>query len=385
MLPSFFQAIGTDRYLSKAELVAVTGDHPDIATAWPLYQSAFEGFCETGLDPQFHRLRHPTRAVGSLTLDPGDAVLVVGTGPSTTQALPTLARMKDRMWLFTSPRGAELLAGHGLVPDLVLFEHRTALDAHHSTRHVLDGHSSTLGAVPLVAADWRTPSALLNGVPPNRLFVPDPLPTWGMWPATAAALAANAGATRIGLLGVDLGTTDRPDQAFAPLASLLGVIAKVSRVKTVDCGPVGARKPGWSVGTLESLASDEPIGVLEVVRRSAPSIDERYALAQHARRRLSRIVSRSRHILAMSLKARAGDRTVRGLEAGATDLLSWSHDPEVRLDLQESLGLSFLPRMWRTGIDLRLGSELWRPLVLATHELVGQADRLDAIVRKAAA
>ena len=41
---------------------------------------------------------------------------------------------------------------------------------------------------------------------------------------------------------------------------------------------------------------------------------------------------------------------------------------------------------WRLGIDLSLGSALWRPVLLATHEIVGQASALAAGVaaRKAA-
>lgn len=384
-LPPFLQAIGSDRHLTRTELVGGAGDHAHLTRAWSLYQQSFGGFCETGLDPQFHRLAHPAQSAGSLALDASDPVLVVGTGPSTLQALPALARVKDRLWLFTSPRGAELLASHGLAPDLILIEHRTALDAQHSARHLLDAGRGPLEVAPLVAADWRTPAALLGGVMPARVFVPDPLPTWGLWPATAAAMAVNAGAARIGLLGVDLGTTDLPDPAFAPLRLLLGLIVDLSGAAAVDCGPTGARKPGWSVGSLESLASDHPVGALGVERRAAPTPEERRACARHGLRRISKLVTRARHILAMALRIRAGAADVRGLEAGARDLLEWGLDRQTRIDLQEVLGLGFLPRFWRTGIDLSLGPLLWRPLVLATHEMVGQADRLSAIVRKAAA
>jgi hypothetical protein len=56
--------------------------------------------------------------------------------------------------------------------------------------------------------------------------------------------------------------------------------------------------------------------------------------------------------------------------------MAWSGDVRRRQFAQECLGLSFLPRLWRSGIDASLGHAVWRPLMLATHELVRQADAL---------
>ena len=384
MLPRFFQAIGTDRYLTIEELGAATGEHPQVQEAWSLYRGSFDGFCETGLDPQCHRLVHPARTTGALESVDGEPVLLFGTGPSGIAALPSLARMRDRIRLFTSPRGAELLAAHGLVPDLVLVEHRTAIDAHHAARHVRDAGVDPLRTAPLVAADWRTPRALLTGVAPERLFVPEPLPTWGLWPATAVALAANAGAARIGLIGIDLGTTQRPDRTFAPLTGLLELLSHLVTADTIDCGAAGARKRGWSVGNLDALAADGPIAPLSIRRTRAASIGDRVNAARDTRHRLSPIVDRARCHLSLALRARSGHR-VNGLEDAASELLSWAAAVEARVDLQEGLGLSFLPRLWRTGIDLALGPALWRPIVLATHELVGQAERLERASTRVAA
>jgi hypothetical protein len=292
--------------------------------------------------------------------------------------------MRNRLRLFTSPRGAEVLAAHGLNPDLVLVEHRTAIDAHHAARHVRDAGADPLRLAPLVAAEWRTPRTLLTGVMPERLFVPEALPTWGLWPATAVALAADAGAARIGLLGIDLGSTQRPDPACAPLRRLLSLFTRLEIADTVDCGAAGARKRGWKVEPLDGLAADRALAPLEVHRRPAASIDERIAAARDARARVSPIVDRARDLLAIGVRARGGAR-VNGFEDAANELLSWSADLEARIDLQEGLGLSFLPRLWRTGVDLTLGQALWRPIVLATHELVGQAERLDLVTRRVAA
>ena len=384
MLPAFFHAIGTDRYLTSDELRAAVGEHPLTWDAWSLYRTSFDGFCETRLDPQCHRLEHPARTVGKLQSMRGEPVIVFGTGPSAFASVTTLKRMRDRVRLFTSPRGAEVLAAHGLVPDLILVEHLTAIDAHHSARHLRDAAVNPLRLAPLVAAEWRTPRALLASVAPERLFVPDPLPTWGPWPATAVALAGEAGASRIGLLGIDLGTAQQPHQAFVPLTRLLGLLARLMAADTIDCGANGSRKRGWKVDSLDTMASDNALSPLSIDRILAPSIDDRIGAAQETRARLSAIVDQARHMLALGLRARAGD-SVTGLEDAARDMLAWAADVDARIDLQEGLGLSFLPRMWRTGIDLALGHALWRPVVLATHELIGQADRLDALAKRMAA
>jgi hypothetical protein len=384
MLPPFFRAIGTDRYLSSDELHAAVGEHPHTSEAWSLYRTGFDGFCETRLDPQWHRLAHPARTAGRLESMRGEPVIVCGTGPSSFSALKTVARLRDRVRLFTSPRGAEVLAAHGVVPDLVLVENRTAIDAHHSARHLRDAGVDPLRLAPLVAAEWRTPRALMAGVSSDRLFVPDPLPTWGPWPATAVALAADAGAARIGLLGIDLGTTGQPDPAFAPLARLLGLLARLMSSDAIDCGAAGARKRGWKVERLEAMATVGALSPLRVHRTPVSSIDDRISQARQTGMRIAPIVDRARELLALGLRARAGEK-VTGLEDAARELLSWSTDIGARIDLQEGLGLSFLPRLWRADIDRTLGPALWRPIVLATHELVGQAERLNAATKRIAA
>lgn len=385
MLPRFFQAIGTDRYLNEREVMEATGHHPELGRAWHLYRAMFDGFCETQLDPMFHRFTHPARVTGSPVLSADDAVVVVGNGPSAIRQMAALTRVRHRVRVFTSARGAELLAGHGLVPDLVLIEHRTALDAHHSARHVHDGGTDVLSAVPLVAAEWRTPASLLAGVTPDRLFVPDLWPTWGLWPATAVALAAEAGAGRIALLGIDLGTAERPDPAFEPLAILLSLLARLVPGRTFDCGIGGAAKDGWAPEAIGELASTATFGALEITRRVAPPMDERVVLAADALGRLAPVVARAREILALALSARAGAPDLVALREAAAEMFSWQRDRRARVDLQETLGLSFLPRLWRFGIDLSLGPALWRPLVLAAHELVNQSDQLAAEVGRVAA
>ncbi len=384
MVPSFVHAIGSDRYLTASELGPVVGRSDAVGRAWTLYQRRFGGYCETGVDSQWWGVTNPVRDTGTLAMDAGQTVIVLGTGPSADRALPALRAVRDRVLVFTSPRGAEWMRGHGLTPDLVLVEHRTALDAHHAARHLVDLGSNPIADAPLVAVEWRTPPALLAGVEVDRLFVPDALPTWGLWPATAVAMAAQAGAARIGLVGIDLGTADQPDAGFAPMRELLELLGGVCGAEVFDAGVGGAVKAGWQAGALESFAPGQARSPLVVTRHRAPSREQRHAGLVTARRRMRPQVEHARRILGLAMAARAG-RPVRGLQDAARDLLVWGQDPEIRVDLQEAMGLAFLPRLWRIGIDLGLGPALWRPLMLAAHELVGQAERLESRIRREAA
>jgi hypothetical protein len=101
--------------------------------------------------------------------------------------------------------------------------------------------------------------------------------------------------------------------------------------------------------------------------------------------RLSPMIQRTRRILTLATAARAGVPDVVGLREAAAEMLSWREDRIVRVDIQEGLGVSFLPRLWRLGIDASLGVWLWRPLMLAAHEVVGQANRLAAVAGRSVA
>jgi len=399
MLPEFFREIGSDRHLMLAETPSYVGaglNRPAADEAWILYQRDFDGFCETGLDPQFHRLSHPTSMVGGIHLRPEEPVLVVGTGPSLEARVATVARMRNHLRIFTSTRGAEALARYNIRPDLVLVEHRTALDAHHSARHVRDIASSGadlhgprsdyIRGASLVATDWRTPSSLVAGVAPDRLFVPDALPTWGAWPATLAAMAIAAGSGHVGLLGIDLGDAERPDPTFAPLASLLSLLAGTPGVSTIDCGAGGAIKDGWSPDTVEELAASRPMRPLARELRRAPSIDKRRADAIAMLLFLGEAIDTARDALRLARRARGGVADLPALREVAGQMLSWGGDAQVRVGIQETLGASFLPRLWRTGMRPEaLGPAVWRPVMLAAHEVVTQADRLSVAVRDIAA
>ena len=375
---SVLEAIGTDRYLSPGECRVIAA-HEHGADAWAVYQSHFGGYCEAALDPLFNRLRLPVTTIGRLAEDAAP-VAIVGTGPSLSAALPDLMRLRARLHVVTSPRGAVALKQAGIVPDLVLVEHRTALDAHHTARFWRDGVEHPLADVPLVAAEWRTPARLIEGISAT-VFVPDRAPSWGLWPATLAAMAVESGAARVGLVGVDLGTAAQPDPAFEPLIRLLGLMPTISaHTHLLDCGAGGALKPGWTVATLDDLAGAATCcGPLSIHGRPAPAPDARRAAARAALEALAEPCGRARDILRLAAQRAAAAGAA--LERAAADLMAWRYDPALRVRLQSDLGLSFLPRLWRRGLasSIEQGTAahaLWRPLLLATHELVSQADRL---------
>jgi hypothetical protein len=381
VLPRFFPLVGSDRYLTRTELERAAGPHPLTESAWDVYQQHFGAFTGTTLDPLFHRLTHPGRRCGSVQLAPGTAVIIVGTGPSLRPNIAALKRLHGRARVFTSPRGAEALLPHGIVPDLVVVEHQTALDAHHSARHLGDCTDEVLPACPLIAADWRTPAALLRGVANDALFVPSPVPTWGLWTATAAAMAIEGGASRVALLGVDLGTAAQPDPAHQPLTALLALMARLAPIVLLDCGS-GATKRGWLKASLDEAAGAGVSGICTVALHPASSMQERFAEARRALESHSNVVERARGLLALASEARSGNACLGPhLQTAADEMMAWGDDAAVRVFAQECLGLSFLPRLWRTGVDRSLDQALWRPLMLATHELVRQADALRASTR----
>jgi len=368
--------IGDDHALSAAEIDPVDTDAaPTVTDFWALYEEHWRGFTGARLDPMFHALTHPARQAGALHVPGGAPCVVVGTGPSLGAALPELQRLRPAIHLITSPRGAEVLAAAELVPDLVVVEHQTALDAQFSVGERAHRPQRALARVPFVAADVRTPAALLEDVPAARLFVPDPWPSWGLWPATAVALALAGGAGRVGLIGIDLGRRESPDPAHAPLRALLGLIAARARVPCLDLGDGGAAKVHWTRSTVAAVAALAPVPPLHLAARPWISRADRRLLAFERHRRLGPIATLAAATLAAAGAMRDGDRSVaagRRLRVHLADLLACGRDRATRIDVQDGLGVSFLPRYWRTPPDLDRATALWRPAALVSHELVAQ-------------
>jgi hypothetical protein len=93
---------------------------------------------------------------------------------------------------------------------------------------------------------------------------------------------------------------------------------------------------------------------------------------------VSPLVERARAMCALAIDARAGSATASNgaLQRAVEEMMSWRHDARVRLLVQQTLGAAFLSRLWRLEVEPTLGHSAWRPLLLATHELVAQADAL---------
>jgi hypothetical protein len=363
--------IGADRYSVRAEVVWASDGDAWAHHAWDVYEQHFDGFTGARLDPEFERLRNPVAQNGTIRADHRAPVIVVGTGPSLGTHATMLRTVRNRVLLFTSPRGAAALRAFDITPDVVVVEHASAIDAELSVEF------SAHAAIPersWVATETRTPAALLDGADPRRLFVPDEWPGWGCWPATAVALALQAGAGRVGLLGVDLGTSAAPDRRFAPTTALLGLLADTEAARCVDLGG-GAPKPGWIADTLEKFA-DGATPAFRIDMRplvAGASIAE----ASHWRLQSDELLTRARQALAMAEAARDSGRPETAIMA-ANAMLSWRSNREFAAGVERILGASFLPRLWREPLNVLRLERPWRPVILGVYELLAQADRLDA-------
>lgn len=381
-----FERIGRDVALTSSQLPESVHASPALPRLWALYEKHWRRFCGAHLDPQFHALTHPARLAGSVFSRDPAPIVIVGTGPSLRASLPALSRIREAVHLFTSPRGADALAEAGIVPDLVVIEHQTPLDAHFSARDVSHRRSDALNRVPLVAADARTPASLLAGIALDRLFVPEPLPTWGLWPATSVALAIAAGARSVVLLGVDLGSAGSPDPSQAPLIDLLETLAAHAGVPCLDASDGGAAKKHWFPTALDLLAG-ETRRPLDLMARPWTTTAVRYARASAAWQRVLPVIEDAASTVSAACAVRDGDgsaNTRSKLQAGLEALLEAGASAASRQDLQDGLGISFLPRYWRTPPDLSVGPQLWRPAALAAHELLRQHHHLGARLRRAA-
>jgi len=381
-----FERIGRDHALTSNQLPDSAHDSAALPRLWAIYEKHWRRFCGAHLDPQFHGLTHPARLAGAVVSRDAAPIVIVGTGPSLKASLPALRRIRDAVHLFTSPRGVDALAEAGIVPDLVLIEHQTPLDAHFSARDVVHRRTDSLSRVPFVAADARTPAPLLAGIASDRLFVPEPLPTWGLWPATSVALAITAGARSIALLGVDLGSVSGPDPSQAPLLALLELLAAHAGVPCLDAGDGGALKKHWFPTPLDLLTGGTR-RPLDLVTRPWASASVRYARASAAWQRVLPVIEDAASTVSAACAVRDGDgsaNTRSKLQAGLEALLQAGASAAARQELQEGLGISFLPRYWRTPPDLSIGPQLWRPAALAAHELLRQHHHLGARLRRAA-
>jgi len=378
-----FERIGRDHALTLDELTRDAASDIGGASAawdvlgsmWAAYERHWRRFCGSRLDPQFHRFDHPARQTGAVQVTDGAPVVVVGTGPSLRRAAADLRRVRAGVQLVTSPRGADALAEFGLIPDLVLVEHQTPVDAQFSVQDRWHQDRHAITRVPWVAASPATPSALLQGIPQERLFVPAPWPTWGLWPATAVALGLGSGARAVALVGVDLGTLEWPDPSQRSLRSLLELLAAHAGVPCVDVGPGGSCKVGWDVDTLDALTTWGAAAPLQVTTTPWSHALDPYPIVEQLVASLEALAGHAEATFGLACQVRDGDRSAPAI-ARLTEqwegLMQAGACLENRVDLQDGLGASFLPRFWRIPPAQGIGARLWRPAALAAHEIVAQ-------------
>ena len=104
------------------------------------------------------------------------------------------------MIVASSWRGALALQALGLYADLVLVEQQNVFDAQAAADDRRFSEPARLHPFTKVLAQPATPPDLLKDLDADACRLADGLPTWGLWPATVAALALEANVPAIGLL-----------------------------------------------------------------------------------------------------------------------------------------------------------------------------------------
>ena len=111
-----YRDVGADRYLPHAELPVEAA--ATTRTIWEIYDRLFGRFTGAGLDPLFNRFTHPpARRLAPPAFPRGVPVVIVGAGPSLDSSVDDLHRIRDRVIVASSWRGALALQMHGLYAD----------------------------------------------------------------------------------------------------------------------------------------------------------------------------------------------------------------------------------------------------------------------------
>jgi GT2 family glycosyltransferase len=369
-----YRDVGADRYLTHAELPVEAA--AATRTIWEIYDRLFGRFTGAGLDPLFHRFAHPpARRLAAPAFPRGVPVVIAGAGPSLDNSADDLRRIRDRVLVASSWRGALALQSHGLHADLVLVEQQNVFDAQAAADDRRFSEPARLHPFTKVLAQPATPPDLLKDLDADACRLAEGMPTWGLWPATLAALALEANVPAIGLV------LEPPPP---PLLALLELLAQAAPGACRDCVNGSAPKRGWTRMSLQAFAeiwAAQASNVREITwrheRPNALLLEE----ARHDLATMRPLLPDAHEALAVALQARAGNvPRDRSLTRAIELMLAWGADPHLRTVLQRGLGLSFLPRFWRTGIRIGNDPQLWRPLVLALHELTTQAERLIALI-----
>ena len=362
-----YRAIGDDRYVTPGELPPESGDAG--RALWEVYDRHFGRFTGAGLDPNFSRFVRADVSFGHPRFPAGAPVIVAGGGPGLDAAAADLRAMRPRVLVVSHPAGAAALQRHGLTPDLVLIEREPG-----GREDAPAGETLMLGSRVALLIEPSAPIAAFERGAGLRRLARD-LPSWGVWAATAVAVALRGGATRLVTLGLD-GTTDADERARTD--ALLTAFAQHTAAECLEIGPQSGRPGWWPVSWPNVVSADAPASAT-LTWHDVGGADLLRAEAERDLLFLAPLLPHAREALALARRARAGEPvSSRDLCRAIEMLLVWGADPSIRWALQRALGLTFLPRLWRTGVSMATPQRLWRPLMLALHELVEQADRFES-------
>ena len=365
-----YRAVGEDRYVSPGELPPESGD---VGRAlWEVYDRHFGRFTGAGLDPAFARFARVDVSFGLPIFPPGTPVVIAGGGPGLDAVAPDLRASRARVLVITSPTGAVALQRHGLAPDLVIVEREPGGREDQPVTESL-----VLGPRTALLIEPSAPVAAFERSAATRRLARD-LPSWGVWPATAVAVAILGGATRlvsVGLQGAVAG--DDPVRTDALLAAM-AIHAGAECLELGASGIPGSRAGWWPASWPNVVPGDAP-AVAAIDWRDIGGAELLRAEAERDLQYLAPLLPHARAALTLARRARAGEAiAARDLTRAVEMLLVWGADPSIRWALQRALGLTFLPRLWRTGVSMASPQRLWRPLVLTLNELVEQADRFES-------
>ena len=367
VLFDLYRAIGDDRYVTPGELPPESGEAGH--ALWEVYDRHFGRFTGAGLDPGFTRFIRTDVLFGQACFSAGSPVVVAGAGPGLDAVVADLRGVRPRVIVVTDPAGAAALQRHALTPDLVIIEREPG-----GREDAPGGEPLALGQRAALLIDPAAPVAAFERGAGIRRLARD-LPSWGVWAATAVAVALRGGATRLVTLGLD-GTDDADERARTD--ALLSTLAVHSGAECLEVGPQSGRAGWWPVSWPNVVPSDAPLHAA-VTWHDLGGASLLRAEAERDLLFLAPLLPHAREALALARRARAGETIAsRDLCRAIEMLLVWGADPSIRWALQRALGLTFLPRLWRTGVSMATPQRLWRPLVLALHELIEQADRFES-------
>ncbi len=362
-----YRAIGDDRYVTPGELPPESGDAG--RALWEVYDRHFGRFTGAGLDPAFARFLRADVPFGQPRFPAASPVIVAAGGAGLEAAAADLRAVRPRVLVISDPSGAAALQRHGVTPDLVLVERGPGGRDDGPCPETL-----LLGSRAALLIEPSAPIAAFERGAGVRRLARD-LPSWGVWPATAVAVALRGGATRLVTVGLG-GTVDADERARTD--ALLSALALHCSADCLEVAPQSGRAGWWPVSWPNVVPVDAP-GSAAMTWQDIGDSTLLRAEAERDLLFLAPLLPHAREALTLARRARAGE-TVRGRDLcrAIEMLLVWGADPSIRWALHRALGLTFLPRLWRTGVSMASPQRLWRPLVLALHELLEQADRFES-------